>query len=336
MRERPTDERFLTLLFDATGDYVPGARLEERLGVSRPALHQCAEKLRKLGYRIEARRHHGYRLVEEPEGLSALSLAAYRPLVLGAPEMFFLDEVDSTNSAAEKRLAEGVATPFAVIADHQTAGRGRFGRPWHAGVGESLLVSLAFRPRRAPREMPSITLWLGLAVARYLREALDLPVMVKWPNDLLLHGRKVAGMLTEARMDADQLRDLVFGLGLNLRGDPAAWPTEVRERATTLQAHLAPSLERSWSRETVRPLAALNQAYERFLEGPIGDDLVRLWPDFDALAGRTVTLAERDGPLTGTALGIDPEGRLRLRLADGHERTFAAGEVTLGRAAQPR
>jgi BirA family transcriptional regulator, biotin operon repressor / biotin---[acetyl-CoA-carboxylase] ligase len=225
---RPTDERLLTQLLDAVGEFVPGQKLQAVLGVSRPAIYQCVERLASQGIVIEARRHYGYRLVEEPVVFSEVLLRAYRPLILGCPPIHFFDTVDSTNTIAERLLAVEVVTPFVVVGREQTAGRGRRGRVWHSPDAGNLYASFAFRPQRPPREMPPITLWLGIAVARLLRDRLSLPVMVKWPNDLLLHGRKLAGMLTEARIDADSLRDLVYGLGLNLRADTRSWPEEVR------------------------------------------------------------------------------------------------------------
>jgi len=331
MAERSTDERLLSLLLDAGGDYVAGQKLQGVLGVSRPAIHQGVERLGNLGIVIEGRRHYGYRLVEEPAVFTEILLRAYRPLVLGCPEIHFLDTVASTNSVAERLLAEGRPTPFVVLAREQTAGRGRRGRVWHSPSEGNLYASFAFRPQRPPHEMPPITLWLGVAVAACLRERLQLPVMVKWPNDLLVGGRKLAGMLTEARIDADALRDLVFGLGLNLQADTGKWPEEVRAVATSVAAHLPDGvLHPSWHRLTVELLAAVVRAYDQFIAEPTSEELCRRWPEFDALAGKSVQITGPDGPLVGAAAGIDELGRLQLRLPDGTLRPLSAGEVTLG------
>lgn len=327
---RPTEERLLTRLLDADGGFVPGQELQELLGISRPAIWKWVEKLGSQGIRIEAKRHYGYRFAGEPEALNALLLRAYRPLVLHCPEICFYDEVDSTNSVAERLIAEGRQTPFVVIAARQTAGRGRRGREWHSPSAGGLQASFAFRPERAPRDMPAITLWLGLAIARHLRDRLQLPVFVKWPNDLLLRGKKLAGMLTEARIDADHIRDLVFGLGLNLFADPDAWPDAVRAVATTVREHLPPALAISWHRLVAELLGVTVGAYKTYLQGPVGAEMQRLWPSFDALAGRRVTVRGGAFPLTGTAIGIDDASRLLIRLPDGQERAVNAGEVTLG------
>lgn len=328
--ERSTEERLLSRLLDATGDFVAGQKLQEILGISRAAIYQCVERLGHQGIVIEAKRHHGYRIVEEPAVLTEILLKAYRPLVLGCPEIHFFDSVDSTNSVAERFIAEGRETPFVVVGREQTAGRGRRGRAWHSPDAGNLYASFAFRPTRPPRDMPPITLWLGMAVARSLRDHLDLPVMVKWPNDLLLHGRKLAGMLTEARMDADSLRDLVFGLGLNLQADTSQWPEEVRAVATSAAEHLPPDHGISWHRLVVQIFADVIRAYHRFIAAPDASELCERWGEFDALAGTSVQVQGVSDPIVGVAEGIDQGARLRLRLPDNSILLVSSGEVTIG------
>jgi|TARA_B110000438_G_scaffold302139_1_gene358923 BirA family biotin operon repressor/biotin-[acetyl-CoA-carboxylase] ligase len=326
----PTHEHLLTLLLDATGDFVAGRVLEDRLKVSRPAIHQIVEKLRGLGFEIEARRHSGYRLLREPLVSSALLYDAYQPLVLGAPKVYYFEEIDSTNSAAERLLSEGSPTPFVVVAGSQTAGRGRLGRRWHSPSGGDLYASFAFHPRRPPRDMPSITLWFGLAIAQFLKAELGLDVKVKWPNDLILDERKLAGMLTEARVDADQIRDLVFGIGLNVLSDPEEWPPEVRAVATSLRRAGAEGLIEWRHRFLVRLFAAVCRAYNTFMSGTALEELVQHWPEFDALCGRTVEVHSPKEARTGVVEGIDREGQLCLRMPDGGLESFFAGEVTIG------
>lgn len=327
---QPTLEHLLTLLLEAMGDFVPGRKLEERLRISRPAIHQGVEKLRGLGFEIEARRHSGYRILREPKLSSSLLYDAYQPLVLGAPKVYYFDQLDSTNSVAERLLAERTPTPFVVVAGSQTAGRGRLGRRWHSPTGGDLYASFAFHPRRPPREMPAITLWFGLAIARFLKAELGLPVKVKWPNDLLLDDRKLAGMLTEARVDADQIRDLVFGLGLNILSDVDEWPPEVRSVATSLSQAGVEGIDVWRHRFLVRLFAAVCLAYEVFMAGEAVETLVEEWPAFDALRGRTVEVYAAKEALTGVVEGIDHGGQLRLRMPDGRSESFFAGEVTIG------
>jgi BirA family biotin operon repressor/biotin-[acetyl-CoA-carboxylase] ligase len=336
MHAQPTQEHLLTLLLDASGDFVAGRALQERLGVSRPAIHQIVERLRPLGFEIEAKRHSGYRILAEPQVTNQLIFDAYRPLVLGMPKVHYYEETDSTNSTAERLLAEGAETPFVVVAGSQTAGRGRRGRRWHSPSGGDLYASFAFHPNRSPREMPSITLWFGLSLARFLREQLGVPVKLKWPNDLLLDGRKLAGMLTEARIDADQIRDLIFGLGLNLLSDVEEWPPEVRAVATSLRDAGGDELRHWRHRFLSRLFAAVCQAYKAFETGEVTGELPQLWKEFDALRGKTITLQASKEGVEGVAEGIDSEGRLVLRLPSGSLQAFSAGEVTIGTTADEK
>lgn len=327
-----TDSRLLSPLLAARGDFVPGNVLAEALGVTRVAVWGRLEKLREQGLGIEARRHHGYRLVAEPEELHEALLRAYASSMGMGADLYVYPTVDSTNTEAERLLAAGAEVPFVVVANEQTAGRGRMGRRWHSPERGNLYASFAFRPDLPPRDMPVITLWFGLAIASCLRDDFSLPIRIKWPNDLLLDGRKVAGLLTEARIDADRTRDLVFGLGLNIIADTASWPDAVQRRATTLAAAAAQPL--SVNRTAIAVIKATFGAYARFLAGD-RKILLRDWKNFDALEGQRVEIDRAGEMITGIAAGIDSEGRLRLRLDDGKELSLHSGEVSLGSGPRP-
>lgn len=320
------DIQLLGTLLATRGDFVPGSILTEALGISRVAVWGRLEKLREQGLQIEAQRQRGYRLVAEPEELNEVLLRAYAVQIGVGADLYFRATIDSTNSEAERLLAAGVEAPFVVVANEQTAGRGRMGRGWHSPQRGNMYASFAFRPKLSPREMPMITLWFGLAVAGCLRDRFGLPVQVKWPNDLLLEGRKVAGMLTEARIDADQARDLVFGLGLNIAADTNTWPEAVRQRATTLAAAAPKPL--SVNETAMAVIQSVFGAYARFAAGD--RDISRDWDKFDALAGQRIDTERGGKRLEGVARGIDSSGRLRVHLDDGSEILLHSGEVTLG------
>jgi BirA family biotin operon repressor/biotin-[acetyl-CoA-carboxylase] ligase len=152
---------------------------------------------------------------------------------------------------------------------------------------------------------------------------------LKWPNDLLFDERKAGGMLTEARLDADRIHDLVFGLGLNLRPPARGWPAELAARATSLSEHTAVPLDPN--KFAAALVGRVLDAYERFLDGSYTRDFADLWHRFDTLKGRAVTLLQGAREIRGVALGIDDEGSLLLRLADGRTDRFRAGEVTFAK-----
>ncbi len=231
----PTPENLILseLLADKAG-WVSGAALAERLGVSRVSVWQHMKKLRAQGFVFEAQRARGYRLAAPPPGLHAGLIELQLKVRPRGFSLLVLDEIDSTNDEAARQLGAGRPAPFAVLARRQTRGRGRFGRAWHSGDSGNLYASFAFRPRVAPDRMQTFTLWMGVNLCELVANFTGLTPGLKWPNDIVFDGRKAGGMLTEARVDADQIRDLVFGLGLNVNGSSAGWPGDLPKRAAAL------------------------------------------------------------------------------------------------------
>lgn len=318
------DGSILRAFLDADGDAVSGDRLARELGVSRVAVWARLAKLRREGFRFAASPRKGYRLTATPKALHpALIDAHLRRLRVSLP-CSVLAEIDSTNSEAERRLAAGDEAPFAVLALRQTAGRGRLGRRWHSDQAGNLYLSLAFRPFIETARLSPFTLWMGLALCAHLEKARGIRLGLKWPNDLLADdGRKVAGMLTEARIDADRVRDLVFGLGLNI----GARPDELGAIASSLRDAGGESLDANEVAAGV--IAALAEAWESFEDGSFRRAFAKLHARHDCLAGQRVRVTLRGKPLAGIAEGIDESGALLLRLPNGKRVAVASGEVTL-------
>ncbi|MDP0500307.1 MAG: biotin--[acetyl-CoA-carboxylase] ligase [Verrucomicrobiota bacterium JB022] len=329
-----TDVIILKSLLTAKGDFVSGNDLAQQLGISRVGVWARLEKLRESGFAVEAIRHRGYRLLEEPRRLNEPLLQAYLELAEARIPVFFHETLDSTNSEAERRLANGQAAPFVVVSGSQTRGRGRLGRRWYSPEEGNLYASFAFRPETSHARMQAITIWLGLCVCHYLHEAHEMPVRIKWPNDLILEGKKVAGMLTEARIDADRTRDLVFGLGLNVSGDLVDWPSDVAEVATTLSAHAGKQL-------SINQLAAglvkcCAEAYDAFLQGTHLPAMLELWQQYDAFEGQIIRAEYRGKMIEGRAEGIDETGALKVRLDSETLISVNSGEITIGTSAWAR
>jgi BirA family biotin operon repressor/biotin-[acetyl-CoA-carboxylase] ligase len=238
-----------------------------------------------------------------------------------------LDEVDSTNDEVARQLAAGRAAPFAVLARRQTRGRGRFGRVWHSASPASLYASFGFRPLVEPRRMQTFTLWMGVSICDMLASFAGVVPGIKWPNDILFAGRKAGGMLTEARIDSDHIRDLVFGIGLNVNPPAETWPADLASRAVNLAGVAGRPLD--INRLAVALIGRVLLAYQTFLDGRHADTFPELWHRFDLLKGRTVTLLEGDRRHSGVVTGIDAEGSLLLRDSQNRLQRYRAGEVTL-------
>jgi BirA family biotin operon repressor/biotin-[acetyl-CoA-carboxylase] ligase len=322
------DSSILRAFLEADGEPVSGDRLAKELGVSRVAIWSRLERLRAAGFSFKASTRKGYQLKSVPRELNAALLDAHLRRLKVQTVVDFLDEVDSTNSEAERRLAVGQEAPFGVLARGQRAGRGRLGRKWHSTQAGNLYLSLAFRPFIPPDRLKPFTLWMGLALCAHIQQAHGLKLGLKWPNDLQsADGRKVAGMLTEARLDADSVRELVFGLGLNLTGTPKDFPAEIRTTAGSLEYALGRPLDVNAAAADV--IAALFRAWEQFEEGTWSRSFNKLWLAHDVLAGKSVRVTLRGEPVAGVVDGIDAEGSLILRTGGGRRTMVSSGEVTL-------
>ncbi len=308
---------------------VSGARIAKKLGISRVAVWMQLQKLTKQGFVFEAARSLGYRLVGTPAQLHPGLVAAYLSRRPRQPHLVCLDTVDSTNSAAERQLAAGGQVPLVILARTQTAGRGRRGRIWHSPAGGNLYCTFVFRPKLEPAHLQDFTLWMGLNVCELITNFCRVEPGLKWPNDLLLGGRKAGGMLTEARVDADEIHDLVFGLGLNLNGRTADLPRELQHTATSLAEATGAPVE--LNRFAAALIGRVLSAYGSFVDGAYRDKFADLWKRYDVLRSRPVSVVQGTRTVAGTATGIDDEGSLIVRLPTGRTERFRAGEVTLGK-----
>lgn len=324
----PTPENKIVRELLARGDgWVSGPELAGKLGMSRVAVWQHLEKLRADGFGFEARRAKGYRLSARPAGLHAVLIEAQLKIRPRGFSLTLLDQVDSTNDEAARELAADRPAPFVILARRQTQGRGRFGRAWHSADNGNLYASFAFRPRVAPDSMQTFTLWMGANICEAIANFTGLAPGLKWPNDIVFDGRKAGGMLTEARVDADQIRDLVFGLGLNVNSPAENWPDALARRAVSLAELAGGPLD--FNRLTAALIGRVLLAYQSFVDRDHGRKFAELWNRYDTLRGRRAAVLEGGSRHVGSVTGIDDEGALVLRDERGRSRRFRAGEVTL-------
>jgi len=301
-----------------------GAAIAERLGISRAAVWKRIERLRERGYGIEAEAGKGYRLVRQTDRLLPEAVRRwYEPRAL-CGEIVHRDSVDSTNLLAAQLARDGAPEGTVVLAERQTAGRGRLGRTWESPAGVNLYASVVLRPSVPPIEVPRLTLVAGIAVADAIVATAPLRPAIKWPNDVLLAGRKVAGVLTELEAEAERVRFVIVGIGVNLNAGASDFPPELADKATSVALASGAPVDRAAF--AGRLLGALDPLYEEFLRG----GFVALRPRYDAyhcLPGRRVTIDGRP-PITGTVRGVDDEGALLVE-DGGVVRRVVSGEVTL-------
>ena len=328
-----TEVTILRELLAAHTGLVSGARLAKLLGVSRVAVWMQLQKLTRQGFVFEAVQSRGYRLIQAPDQLHPALVQAHLSRAKGTPHLVCLATVDSTNSEAERQLAGGSPVPLVILAREQTQGRGRRGRVWHSPAAGNLYCTFVFRPLLGPEHLQDFTLWMGLNLCELLANFCKIAPRLKWPNDLYVGERKAGGILTEARIDADQIRDLIFGLGLNVNGRARDLPRELQATATSLAEAVGAPVD--LHRFAAALIGRVQLAYGQFIADDYRDKFAALWKQFDLLGGRTVTVTQGTRQVTGTATGIDDEGSLLVRLKSGGTERFRAGEVTLSRMDSP-
>lgn len=298
------------ILEEHQGRFVSGEEIGRRLGSSRAAVWKQVQGLRRRGFGIEGARGAGYRLLGRPDLIEEADLFSRLPPGSMWKSLTGFPITDSTNTRAVHLAEEGASHGTVVFGDAQTGGRGRFGRRWESPPGLNLYVSLLLRPPVEPQHAPRLTLVTAVALAAAVEETAGVPARLKWPNDLYLAGGKAAGILSEMSADADRLRHVVIGVGLNVNAGRSDFPRELRKKATSLRL----AAGRSFRRVEVLAcfLARFSERYRAFLSGGL-EALLPEWNRRCLLAGRRVVVRIRDRDVRGTALRVDEGGALLFR-----------------------
>ncbi len=301
---------------------LSGEALAARLGLSRAAVWKRINRLKALGYAIEGSPRRGYRLLAATEKLLPEEIAlGLNSRDLKGPVHHF-EEVASTNDLAKELAARGAPEGTLVVAEAQSRGRGRLGRWWESPPGTGLYVSLVLRPALPPTEMPQITLTTAVAVVRAVNRASGVALGIKWPNDLLLAGKKLGGILTEMETESEQIRHLVVGLGLNVNNP--AFPAELADIATSLA--LATGRRHSRVRLLQAWLEEFEALYGRFLAGEFAG-ILEEWRSLAVTLGQVVTVRQGPRVIRGKALEVAADGALLVETAPGEVVRVTSGEI---------
>ena len=238
----------------------------------------------------------------------------------------FLPEIDSTNNLVKTYLANGADEGLVVVAESQTGGRGRMGRAWHSPPEVGVYLSVLLKPPIEPDHLPHFTLLAGVAAVLTVNEFSHPPASLKWPNDVLIHGKKVCGLLCELTQNQGEPSGLIIGIGFNVNHLPDQFPEDLKNTATSLRVINSCLTDRL---AVIRSfLMNLDREYQIYLkEGP--RPMIEKWGLNTDLFGKKVAITRGTDITTGTAMRLDELGRLVLRRDDGHEETFDSGEVTL-------
>lgn len=311
------------------GGSLVGAELSARLGVTRAAVWARIEELRRLGYEIEASPHTGYRLVCTPDVLHADDLKARLPAhTLIGRDIQVFQETGSTNDVLDRLARDGVAEGAVVFAEAQTRGRGRLGRRWVSPPGRGLWFSVLLRPDLRPSAATQLTIAAAVALHRAVTGVTGLEAEIKWPNDLLVAGRKCAGILTELSAELDRVRHVILGLGVDVNLEAADLPPELRETTTSLRLELGRPVDRPAL--AARLLEELDRAYAEIRAGRFAA-LAEVWEEACVTLGRPVVVDLGPHRIEGRAEALDADGALLVRTEHGHLERVVGGDVRLAR-----
>ena len=263
---------------------------------------------------------------QEPPVTSLRSEVEQNSFFVGRP-LHLLEQTESTNKVAMEMARTEAPAGTLVVAESQTGGRGRLGKTWLSPPGTGLYFSMILRPGLEPAEMPRLTLAAGLAVCRAIHLVCKIEPMIKWPNDILLGDRKCGGILTEAELPGKQSPRIVLGIGLNISTPVQAFPPDLRERATSLQDHVAMPVIRG---ELLSVMVAEVEKIIYRLENEDFSAILADWRKLDATKDREMTWVATSGQrVKGVSLGPDSEGRLHIRDHAGHVHEILSGDIRL-------
>jgi BirA family biotin operon repressor/biotin-[acetyl-CoA-carboxylase] ligase len=318
------DARLIAALRASTV-HLPATDLASQLTAPLATIETRLAELRGAGFDIEERPGLGFRLLSSPDRLIADDLAARLGPCDLVREIVVFTETDSTNDLATQRGRQGEAGGLVIFAERQTAGRGRFGRHWASASHRGLWFSLLLRPALALPLWPRLTTWVAVALADAIESALGLPAVIKWPNDIYLDGKKVAGILAESGTDSAGEPFAVVGIGVNVNHEPADFPPELTARATSLRMAAGQPIDRpAFATALLQALdARLPQLATNFPE------MIAAATGRSFLLGRWIRVQSGVEILEGHAEALDSDGHLLLRAADGTLHRLSTGEVTV-------
>jgi BirA family biotin operon repressor/biotin-[acetyl-CoA-carboxylase] ligase len=306
--------------------FVSGEVISARLGISRNAVHKHVKSLRKRGYQILGISRRGYKLEAEPVKLVVPVITEMTQGSMFGRSFRYYDEIESTNVEAKELAMAGAPEGTVVIAELQSAGRGRLGRRWTSPAGKGLLFSVILRPTLPMSRAHMLTIVAAVAAARGIETQTDASVRIKWPNDLFIGDRKAGGILLEVAGEQDVVEWVIVGIGINVNTEYTELPVDLRRSATSLKMATGEAVDRS--ELLARILLSLETTYKEAQKHGF-DRALSEFRQRDYLLKRSVSVQTREGSVIGEATGIDNQGALLVQLPHRHVRRFHSGDVTL-------
>src|SRR3990170_6242435 len=321
-----TEQEIIRLLKKKSRSYLSGQTLSKSFGLSRTAIWKHINAIKKMGYFIEASPAKGYRLNLDNLPFNAFEISSNLKTSFIGKDISFYKDTGSTNDAARAFAIKGAREGFAVVADSQTKGKGILGRSWESPAGVNIYTSIVLRPSIMPLFAPQLTLVSAVAVAEAISKYSQKTPEVKWPNDILINSKKVAGILTEMNSETDRINFVIIGIGVNINMTRKMFPEELRPIATSLKEEIGKEISRIDFIQTL--YLNLETWYKRYLKHGF-EPIRRAWTGYFNMAGRVVKVRQMDKAIVGVAMGIDDNGELLLREKSGNITRIISGDVEI-------
>lgn len=299
---------------NANGKFISGEKLAQNIGCSRTAIWKHIEDLKKDGFHVEAVRKKGYRLLEQSNKLSENEIYLGLETEEIGRSVYFFESVTSTQKVAKEYAMNGAKHGTLIVADEQTEGRGRMVRKWYSPKGTGIWASFILRPDIQIQHAPQLTLLSAVAVVQAIKKVTHITPEIKWPNDILISGRKVCGILTELQAEEDRIQSVILGIGINVNQDKNDFSAEIIKKATSLKIELGKTVNRS------SLIQSLCYYIEQLLHLYISEGFTpikSLWETYAVSIGKRISARTVKGTFNGVALGINNEGVLLLKQDNG-------------------
>jgi len=306
---------------------VSGSDLCNLMGVSRAAIWAHIENLREAGFKIIASPHRGYQLVGCPEKLVAEDLESrvFEHQIIGG-SVRVLNSTTSTNDEAERLAADQEPEGLVVFSESQTHGRGRMGRKWSSPGGKGLWFSILLRPILSANECTQLTVASAVSLVRAINETTGITPDIKWPNDLLIREKKIAGILTEMHAELDCVRHVIIGVGIDVNQNHSDFPVQLRKTATSLKIVSGATVDRTALAEAI--LREMDKDYKRVLHGRF-NQIAQEWADHCGTLGKEVDIKTGRNRVTGRAESLDETGALLVRTQHGRIERILGGDIAV-------
>ena len=305
-------------------DFISGQEISKEFHITRAAIWKYINILREEGYNIESVPSKGYRLVALPDILSYEEIKEYLNTDFMGRNIHYFNSIDSTNSKA-KEIALEEKEGTVLIAEEQTEGKGRMGRSWVSPKGKGIWMSIILKPNVEPMKVPKLTL-VGAAAVYKALENMGIKAQIKWPNDVLIDGKKICGILTEMSGELNMVNYVIMGIGINVNLDEGDFPEELKDKATSLKISTGKEISRK--ELTANILNEFEKLYLKFKEEDNIEEVLKISRENSILLGEEVRIIRGNNIKIGKAIDINDNGELVVEVGDKVEKIIS-GEVSL-------